>query len=101
MAGNHQLRRRVWRRRPRAARLRRRRSMVRRKAVALAAFAAAAAGGAALGWAGERRLLRYEVPAAEPDWRDLRKPVRGRPRHVESFDGTRLYVDVVGSEDAP
>ena len=74
---------------------------MKRRAVAIAAFAAAAAGGAALGWSGERRLLRHETPGAEPEWQELRKPIRGRSRTVESFDGTHLYVDVVGDEDKP
>jgi pimeloyl-ACP methyl ester carboxylesterase len=69
--------------------------------VAMAAFAAAAAGGMALGWGGERRLLKHESPNAEPEWRELRTPLRGRGRTVESFDGTQLYVDVMGDDSLP
>ena len=74
---------------------------MRKRALGLAAFAAAAAGGAALGWAGERRMLRHETPVADPEWNELRKPVRGRGKTVESFDGTNLYVDVVGDDSKP
>ena len=74
---------------------------MRKRALGMAAFAAMAAGGAALGWAGERRLLRHETPAAEPEWEQLRTPAGGHGRTVESFDGTRLYVDVVGDESLP
>ena len=75
--------------------------MVKRRALAVAAFAAAAAGGAALGWAGERRALRHEVPSADPQWRELRRPAAGKTSRVESFDGTRLFVDIIGPDDAP
>ncbi len=71
------------------------------RALGIAAFAAAAAGGAALGWTGERRMLRHEAPPADPEWRELRKPVRGRTKTVESFDGTHLHVDVVGDDAKP
>lgn len=74
---------------------------MRRRALAIAAFAAATAGGAALGWAGERRLVRHEQPTNDPEWRELRTPVRGRGSTVETFDGTHLYVDVVGDEGLP
>lgn len=74
---------------------------MRKRVLGMAAFAAAAAGGAALGWAGERRMLRHETPTAEPEWLQLRKPVPGRARTVESFDGTHLYVDVVGDDALP
>ena len=74
---------------------------MRRRALAIAAFAAAGAGGAALGWAGERRLLRHETPGADPEWNQLRRHALGTGRTVESFDGTHLYVDVVGQEGRP
>ena len=74
---------------------------MRRRALAIAAFAAAGAGGAALGWAGERRLLRHETPGADPEWTELRNPAVGRTLTVESFDGTHLHVDVVGDETKP
>src|SRR3712207_4618059 len=101
MAEHDQLRGRVRGRQARPPRVRRDGRHMRRRAVALAAFAAAAAGGAALGWAGERRMLKHETPVAEPDWRELRKPIRGRARTVESFDGTNLYVDIVGDDSLP
>jgi pimeloyl-ACP methyl ester carboxylesterase len=75
--------------------------VVKRRALALAAFAAAAAGGAALGWAGERRALRPQIPDTDPELRELRRTAVGRITRVESFDGTRLYVDIVGADDAP
>ena len=71
------------------------------RALGIAAFAAVTAGGAALGWAGERRLVRHEQPANDPEWRELSRSVRGRGSTVESFDGTHLYVDVLGSDDRP
>lgn len=74
---------------------------MKRRAAGIAAFAAVAAGGVALGWVGERRLLNHAPPSADPDWRALSRPVRGRAQTVESFDGTRLYVDVLGPDDAP
>lgn len=67
----------------------------------MAAFAVAAAGGAALGWAGERRVVRHETPSVDPEWEELRRTIPGRGRTVESFDGTRLYVDVVGNDSRP
>ena len=75
--------------------------MVKRRALALAAFAAAAAGGAALGWAGERRALRHQDPSTDPQLRELRRAAVGKTSRVESFDGTRLLVDIVGPDDAP
>jgi pimeloyl-ACP methyl ester carboxylesterase len=74
---------------------------MKRRTLAMAAFAATAAGGAALGWAGERRMLRNEVPASDPEWEALRTHVPGRTQIVESFDGTHLHVDVVGDERHP
>ncbi|HVM19917.1 MAG TPA: alpha/beta hydrolase [Egibacteraceae bacterium] len=74
---------------------------MRRRTLGIAAFAAAAAGGAALGWAAERRALRHETPANDPEWRELRQPPGGRARTIESFDGTHLYVDVAGEEGRP
>ena len=71
------------------------------RALGIAAFAAVTAGGAALGWAGERRLVRHEQPTNDPEWRELSMSVRGRGSTVESFDGTHLYVDVMGADDLP
>ena len=74
---------------------------MKKRALAMAAFAAVTAGGAALGWAGERRLVRHEQPANDPEWRELSMSVRGRGSTVESFDGTHLYVDVLGEDEKP
>ncbi len=74
---------------------------MRRTALGWAAFAATAAGGAALGWLGERRALRGVTQGDDPEAAELRRPVRGRPLTVESFDGTALYAEVLGRDDAP
>lgn len=74
---------------------------MRRKALGLAAFGAAAAGGLALGWLGERKVMRGALPGADPEWDELRRPLRGRRVSVESFDGTVLAADVIGDDDAP
>lgn len=74
---------------------------MKRRALAIAAFAVAGAGGAALGWTGERRLLRHETPGADPEWNELRRHAAGTTRTVESFDGTHLQVDVLGEEGRP
>lgn len=74
---------------------------MKRRALAIAAFATAAAGGAALGWAGERRAVRHETPSTDPEWQEFRRTIPSRARTVESFDGTRLYVDVVGDDERP
>lgn len=74
---------------------------MRKRALALAAFAAAGAGGAALGWAGERRLLRNATPSADPEWQELRRSATGAGQTVESFDGTHLFVDIVGDAGKP
>ena len=71
------------------------------RALAIAAFAAVTAGGAALGWAGERRLVRHEQPTNDPEWRALTTSARGRGSTVESFDGTHLYVDIAGRDGLP
>ena len=74
---------------------------MRRRALAIAALAAATAGGAALGWAGERRLVRHEQPTNDPQWNELRTSAPGQGLTVETFDGTHLYVDVIGDEGQP
>ncbi len=75
--------------------------MVRARALGLAAFGAAAAGGAALGWLAERRVVGASSLDADPEWRELRRPVGGKPFSVVSADGTRLHAEVLGAEDAP
>jgi len=67
----------------------------------MAAFGAAAAGGAALGWLAERRVVGASSLDADPEWRELRHPVRGKPFSVVSADGTRLHAEVLGRPDAP
>jgi pimeloyl-ACP methyl ester carboxylesterase len=67
------------------------------------ALAAGASAGALLGWRAERWLLRSALPtpAEEVRWTELRTPLEGRERVVESFDGTRLHVEEHGDPDAP
>lgn len=55
-----------------------------------------AAGGAALGWAADRRARRGQDAVDDPEWQELRQPLRGRPQRVESSDGTALHVEVLG-----
>lgn len=73
---------------------------MKRRALGMAAFGAAAVGGIAMGWAGERRAVRHQVPEADPDWEELRRPVKGEQLTVESFDGTHLAVEMTGPRDA-
>lgn len=74
---------------------------MKRRALGLAAFGLAAAGGVAMGWAGERRAVRHQVPEADPDWEELRRPIKGEQLTVESFDGTHLAVELTGPSSAP
>jgi pimeloyl-ACP methyl ester carboxylesterase len=74
---------------------------MKRRALGMAAFAVAAAGGIAMGWAGERRALRHDVPEVDPEWQELRRGVSGRPVAVESFDGTHLAAEITGPDDGP
>lgn len=71
------------------------------RAVGVAAFAVAAAGGVAMGWAAERRAVRDQVPEADPDWEELRRPIKGERLSIESFDGTHLAVEMTGPAGAP
>jgi pimeloyl-ACP methyl ester carboxylesterase len=74
---------------------------VKGRALGIAAFAVAAAGGAAMGWAGERRAVRHQIPEADPDWQELRRPIKGEQLAVESFDSTHLAVEMTGPRSAP
>ena len=49
-----------------------------------------------MGWAGERRAVRHHLPEADPDWEELRRPIKGEQTTVESFDGTHLAVEMTG-----
>jgi len=74
---------------------------VRKRAIAAMSFAGAAAGGVALGWLAERRAVGSHPLSADHEWRELRRPVPGRPCSVEGFDGTALHAEVTGPEGAP
>ena len=74
---------------------------VTRRAMGVAAFTAAAAGGAVMGFLGERRALHDIAPEVDPEWAELRRPIRGEARRVTAFDGTQLYAEVLGSGDGP
>lgn len=63
--------------------------------LAAAGGAAAVAGAVAAGRAERRRLLH------DPEYVELSRPLRGREHTVVSADGTRLHVEVFGSETAP
>ncbi len=52
------------------------------------------------GWEAQRRADARAI-AADPETAELAHPVPGRPLTVESFDGTRLHVQVFGREGAP
>jgi pimeloyl-ACP methyl ester carboxylesterase len=64
------------------------------RAIAAAAVVGAAAAGAAL----ERRHLR--AIARDEDYRRLRAPLDGQPVRVTSRDGTELYAEAFGPDDA-
>jgi pimeloyl-ACP methyl ester carboxylesterase len=64
------------------------------RAIAAAATLGALAAGAAL----QRRHLR--AIARDEDYRRLRAPLNGRPLRVTSADGTELYAEAFGPDDA-
>ena len=71
------------------------------RALGLAAFAAAAAGGAALGFVGERKVVRSGARDIDQTPSALDDPCRGEPVDVTSPDGTRIAAQVSGPADGP
>ena len=65
------------------------------RAIAATAVLGAVAAGAAL----QRRHLR--TIARDADYRGLREPLNGRPLRITSPDGTELYAEAFGPDDAP
>jgi pimeloyl-ACP methyl ester carboxylesterase len=63
-----------------------------------ATAAAAALGAVAAGAAIERRHLR--AIARDEDYRRLRAPLNGRPLRITSADGTELYAEAFGPDNA-
>jgi pimeloyl-ACP methyl ester carboxylesterase len=63
-----------------------------------AVAATAAVGAVALGAALERRHLR--TLARDEDYRRLRTPLNGRPLRITSADGTELYAEAFGPDEA-
>jgi pimeloyl-ACP methyl ester carboxylesterase len=60
--------------------------------------ATAAVGAVAVGAALQRRHLR--ALARDEDYRRLRTPLNGRPLRITSADGTELYAEAFGPDDA-
>lgn len=75
--------------------------MIGGRAAGLLAFAGMAASGAALGWLAERRVVTPPHLADDPEWEELRRPLGGRTRLVDSFDHTVLLAEEAGPPDAP
>jgi pimeloyl-ACP methyl ester carboxylesterase len=74
---------------------------MRRRALGAIAFAGAAVGSVAVGYAAQRRALADVGPVLGETWRDLHRPVHGRPVEVVAPDGTSLHAEVIGAQGAP
>jgi pimeloyl-ACP methyl ester carboxylesterase len=72
----------------------------RRTAVRAGAVAALPLLGGVLAWHALRRH-DLKVLAADPEWKELRRPLNGSPVEVVSEDGTRLHAEVFGPDGAP
>lgn len=74
--------------------------MVARRTIGMLAFSGAAAGGAALAWMARQRRADAALQD-DPEWAELQRPIRGDTLTVESFDGTSLHVETLGSDGSP
>ncbi len=62
---------------------------------------AAGAGTLGLAGAGLTELSHRRRLAADPEYRRLRQPLRGEPVRARSLDGTVIYAEVFGDDQAP
>lgn len=74
---------------------------MRARTLGLLGVAGAATAGAALGFLGERAVVRRPDLSADPEAVALATPVPGETHVVRAEDGTRLHVVVSGPEGAP